>query len=467
MLILLIVLVLVGFTALPHVLLSGKRPISKLIWIGAILVFPGLGLLGYLLIGNDRVRRRRFKRRSRQLAETGRERESDNGMAPLETAERRLLEAVARLGNHPVTTARHVQAYYNGGDYYADLIASIETARDFIHVEVYVWRGDSTGQRVLKALVDAAGRGVKVRLLVDEIGSIKTREGFFEPLVNAGGRFSWFYTFHPRRNRYFFNLRNHRKLQIIDARLAYVGGINIGREYEGRNPLMGDWKDLQIRVEGEVVKHLQEVFRQDWYYATEEKLPVVQSRPPAGPQAACAAVVVESGPDTKKGVALNSLLSIIGQASESVELFTPYFVPASALVSALQVAAAKAVRVRLMVSKKNDFQLLVDVGRSFYDELLQAGVKIYEYDRAMHHSKLVVIDRKWVLAGSANLDARSMSLNFELGILFRSDALCQTLEAHFEGLFEQAQQIDPVRFARRSTCHRLRQGLLGLWAPLL
>ncbi|MGA6927650.1 MAG: phospholipase D-like domain-containing protein, partial [Desulfosarcina sp.] len=275
------------------------------------------------------------------------------------------------------------------------------------------------------------------------------------------------YTFHPRRNRYFFNLRNHRKLQIIDGRLAYVGGINIGREYEGRDRLMGNWKDLQIKVEGDVVNQLQEVFRHDWYFATEEKLPVHRYIPPAVQKSVCPAVVVESGPDVKKGVALNSLLTIIGQATECVDLFTPYFVPESALVSALQIAAAKGVHVRLMVSKKNDFKLLVDVGRSFYDELLQAGIDIYEYDRAMHHSKLVTIDHQWVLAGSANLDARSMSLNFELGILLRSAELCRKLESHFEGLFEQAQKIDRERFSRRSTYHRLRQGFLGLWAPLL
>ena len=467
MLILLMVLMLAGFTAVPHVLLSGKRPISKLIWIGTILVFPGAGLIGYLLIGNDRVRRRRFKRRTRQVDHPVIQRQPDSDAAGLEPEDRRLLKAVSRFCRHPVTTACGIDAYYRGGDFYADLIASIDAARDFIHVEVYVWRSDGTGLRVLEALVKAAERGVTVRLLVDEIGSIKVSEGFFAPLVMAGGQFSWFYTFHPRRNRYFFNLRNHRKLQIVDGRIAYLGGINIGREYEGRDRLMGDWKDLQIKVEGDVVNHLEEVFRHDWYFATEEKFSLSGYAMPERQDAACAAVVVESGPDTRKGVALNSLLTIIGQASDCVELFTPYFVPESALVSALQIAAAKGVRVRLMVSKKNDLQVLVDVARSFYDELLQAGVDIYEYDRAMHHSKLAIIDHKWVLAGSANLDARSMSLNFELGILFRSAKLSRQLEPHFEKLFAQAQQIDRERFARRSTYHRLRQGFFGLWAPLL
>ncbi|MGA6926998.1 MAG: phospholipase D-like domain-containing protein, partial [Desulfosarcina sp.] len=234
MIILLIVIELAGLAAVPYVLLSAKRPISKLIWIGTILIFPVVGLVGYLLIGNDRVRRRRFKRHSRQLEPSGAEPLSLNGSAGLESEDRRLLKAVARLCHHPVTTVRDIDAYYNGTDFYTALISSIEDARLFIHVEVYVWRSDGTGRRVLDALVDAARRGVDVRLLVDEIGTIKVSEGFFDPLVKAGGRFSWSYTFHPRRNRYFFNLRNHRKLQIIDGRLAYVGGINIGREYEGR-----------------------------------------------------------------------------------------------------------------------------------------------------------------------------------------------------------------------------------------
>lgn len=215
------------------------------------------------------------------------------------------------------------------------------------------------------------------------------------------------------------------------------------------------------------MNQLQEVFCHDWYYATEEALPIDDYLRSFDSNWDIPAVIVESGPDTKKDVALNSLLAIIGQATDRLDLFTPYFVPEPALVSALQISAARGVIVRLMVSKKSDFKVLVDIGRSFYDDLLASGVHIYEYDKAMHHAKLAIADQRWVLAGSANMDARSMNLNFEVGVFFRSGAGCRRMAAHFDTLFSDAVRIDPERFSRRSTYQRLKQGALRLWSPLL
>ncbi|MFZ7127621.1 MAG: cardiolipin synthase [Desulfobacterales bacterium] len=465
--VLLLALDLVGLMAVPHVLLSGKRPLSMLIWTGALLLFPGVGLLAYLLVGNDRVRRRRFKRHRRRFDEWGERHRSRQSFNGLDDADRQLLAAVSRISRHPVTSIQEIDAYYSGGDYYPELISAIDAAGEFIHAEMYMWRDDDTGRRILDALVKAAGRGLEVRLMVDEIGSVEVRERFFRPLVDAGGRFSWFYTVHPRRNRYFFNLRNHRKLMIIDGLRAFVGGINIGAEYEGRDPAIGDWKDLQIRVQGEVVNHLHEVFRHDWYFSTEENLEMSRYVRSFEKNPDCPAVVVESGPATQKGIALNILVAVIGRATDRLDLFTPYFVPEEALVSAIQVAAARGVKVRLMVSKKSDYQVSVDIGRSFYDELLDSGIDIYEYDRAMNHAKLAVVDRQWVLVGSANLDARSMYLNFEVGVLFKSTDLYRRMESYLEGLFEDAARIDQDRFSRRSTWQRLKQGAFRLLAPIL
>jgi len=467
MTLLLIVLEAAGLAAVPHVLLSGKRPVSMLIWIGVVLLFPGAGLLAYLVIGSDRIRRRRFERRRRRRGPQAAPQRREAAIPDLGLDDRRLLRAVARLCEHPLTSIQSITPYFSGKDYYPDLIAAIDGAREFVHTEIYFWRNDELGRRVLEAHAAAARRGVDVRVLVDEIGSIELRESFFAPLREAGGRFSWFYTFHPRRNRYFFNLRNHRKLQIIDGRTAFVGGINIGAEYAGEDPAFGDWQDLQLRVEGDVVNHLQEVFRHDWYFATEENLPPERYDRPAAEAGATPAVVVESGPDTRKGMALKALLTVIGHATERLELMTPYFVPEPDLVSALEIAAAKGVAVRLMISRKSDFRILVDIGRSFYDDLLRAGVAIHEYTRAMNHTKLAVADGRWVLAGSANLDARSMNLNFEVGILARAPELGDRLGTHIDRLFAEAVPIDPHRFARRSTWQRLKQGALRLWAPLL
>lgn len=467
MLYLLIGLEIVGLSFIPHVLLSGKRSVSKLIWISVILFLPGIGSIWYLLIGNDRVRRRRFRRRASRQQHARTEARISSHFTGLNPAEQDVLSTMSRLCRQPISTITQVEAYYSGKQYYPALLRAIKEATRYIHVEVYLWHDDDTGRKILTELVCAARRGVEVLVLVDEIGAIEVSERFFSPLLEAGGKFSWFYTFHPRRNRYFFNLRNHRKLQVIDGRLAFIGGINIGQEYEGLNISIGEWKDLQIRVEGDVVNHLDEVFHRDWYFATEQELPFQQPDVVRELQSRCPAVIIESGPDANYGIALTSLLAIINSARKQLDLFTPYFVPEASLISALQIAVARGVVVRLMIAKKSDFQFLVDIGRSFYDELLAAGVDIYEYGICMHHAKMVLVDATWIQIGSANLDARSMFLNFELGVFFKSPELCRTMEHHITKLFTDSVRVDRDRFARRSLYQRLKQGFLGLWAPIL
>ncbi len=468
MLILLIALEAIGLAIIPHVLLSGKRSVSKLIWLSVIILLPGIGSIGYLLIGNDRLRRRRYRRRASRRSQAQTKAEMIGEFTGIEPAEQSVLSTLSRLCRQPVTALTQVDAYYNGREYYPALMQAIQEATQFIHVEVYLWHDDHTGQKILTELVNAARRGVAVRVLVDEIGAIEVSERFFLPLVEAGGRFSWFYTFHPRRNRYFFNLRNHRKLQVIDGRLAFIGGINIGEEYEGLNTTIGEWKDLQVKIEGDVVHHLDEVFHRDWYFATEEEIPLHrQTNTTRQPNSRYPAVIIESGPDANYGLALTSLLAIINYARRQLDLFTPYFVPDPALISALQIAVARGVTVRLMIAKKSDFQFLVDISRSFYDELLAAGIDIYEYDVCMHHSKMTIVDATWMQVGSANLDARSMYLNFELGIFFKCPELCQSMASYIEQLFIDSMRVDRQRFSRRSVYQRLKQGFLGLWAPIL
>lgn len=468
MLILLIAAECAGLALIPHVLLSGKRSVSKLTWISVILFLPGIGSIGYLLIGNDRLRRRRFKRRASRRQHAGKDAQSPTNFTRQSQAEPDVLSTLSRLCQQPVTTISKVDAYYNGGEYYPALIQAIREATRYIHVEVYMWHNDETGRKILTELVNAAKRGLEVLVLVDEIGTIEVSEKFFSPLLAAGGKFSWFYTFHPRRNRFFFNLRNHRKLQVIDGRLAFIGGMNIGREYEGLDPAIGEWKDLQIRIEGDVVYALDDVFRHDWYFATEGELPS-QHQPDLRQEqdTGCPAVIIESGPDANYGIALTSLLAIINSSSKQLDLFTPYFVPEPSLISALQIAVARGVVVRLMIAKKNDFQFLTDIGRSFYDELLAAGVHIFEYDICMHHAKMVIVDATWINVGSANLDARSMYLNFELGVFFKSPELCRTMALYIDKLFSDSARVDRERFAQRSLYQRLKQGFLGLWAPIL
>ena len=459
---------LATWVALPGVLVSTKRPASMLAWIGAILFLPFLGPAMYLVFGTDRLRRRRLKRHrdaSRPMHENGRSASDlEDALPPQEHA---LVRAIATINRLPVTAIDTLELFDDAQDYYRDLLAAIGRARHHVHCEVYVWRDDDAGRQLRDALVEVARRGVKVRVLVDELGSFETRETFFLPLVEAGGEFSWFYTIHPRRNRYFLNLRNHRKLQIIDGERAYLGGMNIGREYEGKDPAVGEWRDLQVRVTGAAVRGLQEIFCNDWFFATEREFAGEDYfRRPSG-DAVMPALLVESGPDSLRQPFLKSCLALCEAARERLDLFTPYFVPVSALVAALQVAAARGVRVRLMVSEKNDHRFLVRIGRSYYQELMDFGVEVYEYSSAVHHAKAVIVDDRWLMVGSANLDVRSIDLNFELNLVLRSEAVCARLNERYAKMFAASRRLDPVAFSRRSRWEKLGEGLSRLWAPLL
>ncbi len=257
-----------------------------------------------------------------------------------------------------------------------------------------------------------------------------------------GGKFAWFRTAHPLRNRWTFNLRNHRKLQIIDGRYAFVGGMNMGREYAGEDPQVGAWRDVQIEVTGPAAKKLQMVFADDWYFATEEKLLDARYYPkPTRPQRVLVQAMPD-GPDSYEDPIQMTIDAMLHWAKKRVWLTAGYFVPNEPLLTALKVAAARGVDVRLLVSEKSDHPMLIHIGRSYYEELLRLGVKIYEYDKGVNHAKVVLVDDDWLMVGSANFDIRSMRLNFELNLLLR-DGLA---EAHvFEnGEIDQARRADAV-----------------------
>jgi cardiolipin synthase A/B len=243
--------------------------------------------------------------------------------------------------------------------------------------------------------------------------------------------------------------------------------MNVGREYMGRDPEVGDWHDLQVRLTGSALNGLQEIFLNDWFFATQRKVATDAYFRAARDSTHAPVLFVESGPDSDRKPFLKSVLLLCGFARESIDLFTPYFVPTAELVAAFQIAAARGVRVRLMVSEKNDHQFLVKIGRSYYETLMAFGVEIYEYAEAVHHAKVIIADGRWLMVGSANLDARSIDLNFELNILLRSPETCAKLTETYNPMFETSQRVDLETFRQRPQRQKMAEGLSRLWAPLL
>lgn len=458
---------------IPFILLRNKPPVSTLAWIWAVILFPYLGPLLYLLIGDDRIARKKL-RSNRELSSHGlrEERVITAGtralLVELPAEERSAVETLSRINGVAASSVEAVRLLVDAARFYPALYERIDAAHHHVHVEFFIVRNDARGRELRDHLTAAARRGVEVRLLLDQVGCLGLSKSFFAPLMEAGGKFAWFRTAHPLRNRWTWNLRNHRKLQIIDGRHVFIGGMNIGCEYAGETGEHIRWRDVQVELTGAAAKKFQAVFADDWFFATEEKLldrcyyPV----PPA-PQRILVQAMPD-GPDTADASIQTSLVWMLQVARERIWLTAGYFVPNEPLLTALKVAAARGVDVRILVSGQSDHPYLVRVGRSFYEELLEYGVKIYEFNRGITHAKVALVDQRWLMVGSANLDIRSMRLNFELNVLIRDPDAARELENALTQDFERdSQRINLEGFRNRPFSQRLAESAFRPLAPLL
>jgi len=440
------------------IVLQKREPAATLSWLMGLALLPYLGFVIYYWLGPQRIHRQRLRRARNRAALPAPPVARDDSARELA----RLGQATTGLAP---ATAAEVRLLVDGGAKYAALLEDVAAARTSIDLEYYIYLPDRTGTALRDALVERARAGVRVRLLLDAIGSGKTNRDFLQPLVEAGGEVAWF---HPLRLRWFWqrpwlNLRTHRKIVVIDEAIAYTGGINITDEEDER--LRRDaYRDLHLRLTGDVVRALQLVFVEDWAYATGTP-PRVSPPPPAVPGGIAAQVLV-SGPDSSWEAIHRLHVGAIHAARRRVWLVTPYFVPGEAAMMALTSAALGGLDVRLLVPKLSDSRIVTWAARSYFDELLAAGVKVYEYGPRLLHSKALLVDDDLALIGSANFDHRSFRLNFEVSMLFRDAGVAAGLARLVEGEFPSAPRVHRDR-ARPLWRARLPEALARLVSPLL
>lgn len=463
---------LLTWTAIPHILMQNKPPASTLAWIWAVILFPYVGPIFYVVFGTDRLVRQKLRATRAMDAAGAREERKSTArtealLEQLPAGAQPTVDLLSRLNEFAVSAAERTRLLIDGGQFFRALAERIDRACDHVHIEFYIWRNDPRGREMLSHLVAAARRGVEVRVLLDRVGCFRLRRSHFAPLVAAGGKFAWFRTAHPFRHRWTFSLRNHRKLQIIDGRHCFVGGMNMGREYAGEDPKIGPWRDVQIEMTGSAARKFQMIFADDWFFATEEKLLDRRYYPaPEDPQRLVVQPMTD-GPDGVDDPIQMSIVLMLQRAQHRVWLTAGYFAPKEPLLTALQLAAARGVDVRMLISEKSDHPMLVNVGRSYYEELLRYGVKIYEYEAGINHAKVALIDEDWLMVGSANFDVRSMRLNFELNALVRDRARASDLERVLSRDFGRSSEIMLEQFARRSRMQRLKESLVRPLSPLL
>ncbi len=448
----------------PHVLAQKtKSPVATLAWVWSIFLLPVVGAVFYLLFGSERVQRRRLKMISelREATETGMGVQC--GVADLALQ----MPELQRINGFHATGCNAVTPLVDGVSFFPRLLEVIRGATHYLHVEFYIWHTDAAGRAVRDELVAAAKRGVKVRLLLDEIGSLWTPRRFFRDLEAAGGRFSWFKTFAPLRGSFHLNLRNHRKLVVADGTVALTGGMNVGDEYWTGSGKTLPYRDLQMEVRGPAASQLSWHFAQDWHFATGEALKDPALYPPQESAGPVTVQIISGGPDNDLNEIQLSVLSLLHRAKSRVWMMTPYFVPEAPLMSALQLAAMRGVDVRLLVPQKGDHRYLTAVTRSYYEGLLPHGVRIYEYRPRMLHAKLTTIDGTFSMAGSANLDIRSLRINFELNLLLSSPDIAAHFDALFERDFAQADRIRWMKFQLRPLRQKVAEAVCRPLAPLL
>lgn len=469
-----------GFWAIPHIRLAlsvvwlvylvglglwialqKREPAATLSWMISLAALPYVGFLVYYVFGPQKIKRHRKRRLKHQVALPAHE-QSTGEVAELG----RLAQASTDI---PATTARDIRLLVDGGNKYPALLADIAAARHHVHLEYYIYQPDQTGIALRDALVERAKAGVVVRVLVDAMGSSKAGQRFFAPLLEAGGEVAWF---HPVRlwkfwSRPWLNMRTHRKIVVIDGRIAYTGGINITDEEDDR--LRTDaYRDLHMRIEGDAVRALQAVFVEDWSYTTHKSdfVDDLARTMPESQRGDIHAHVLTSGPDSAWEPIHRLHVGAIHAASERVWLLTPYFVPGEAAIMALTSAALGGLDVRLLVPKISDSRLVTLCVRSYFDQLLAAGVKIYEYGPRMLHTKALLVDDSIAIIGTANFDNRSFRLNFEVSVLIDDAGIAGELDKLIQGEFANAPRVRDDR-AQPLLRARIPEALARLMSPLL
>jgi cardiolipin synthase len=430
-----------------------RNPTSALAWLLAITFLPFLGVWLYLLFG-----RRRFRQRAKSMTLADRKvrealprppdpLDADERWSSLRgrihPAQRGLMMLARNIGEFAVTEKNRTKVLRDASLAYPAMEEAILGARQYVHVEYYIFEPDATGRRFLELLAEKARAGLEVRLLVDHFGSGGLTRDFLAPFLEAGGRFSFCMEtrFPHLLTLWRLNYRNHRKIIVVDGATGFTGGMNIGDNYLGRDHRVGYWRDMHLQLDGPAVGDLQRIFAEDWLHATGEILADPRYAPLAAARGDDLVQIIPSGPDMRWDPIHKLLFEAIVTAGQRVYITSPYFIPDATILQALTTSALRGVDVRLLLPGKSDLPLVRLAGRSYFEELLQAGVRIFEYQAGVLHAKTLVADGRYGSIGSANMDIRSFHLNFEVNAFVYSEALAGELEEIFLDDLRQAREI--------------------------
>ncbi len=459
-----------------HIVFHKRDSRAAIAWIAIVWFSPFIGSLLYYLLGINRIERR--ARRVRHQGRKPKPLADAAGMLPVARIpalppEAAHLAHFVQLGEtvtgQPLCEGNTIEPLWDGDQAYPAMLQAIEDAKQSIGLSMYIFSNDRTGNRFAEALGRAVRRGVEVRVLIDALSGWYSYSwhSISGPLQRAGVPTAWFLpTFWPRSFRY-ANLRNHRKLLIVDGRLGFTGGMNISDDCWLTLQPRYATHDVQFRIEGPVVARMQHVFAEDWNFTTGESLHGERWFPKLEARGTTLARGVPSGPGEDLEKLRLVLLGALSSARERVVIVTPYFLPDDDLISALNITALRGVQVDILLPQEADLHLVRWAATAQFAYLLEFGCRIWITPGPFRHTKLMLVDGVWTMLGSANWDARSLRLNFEFNIECYDRTLATALRSRLEENFVHAERLTLAKLGRRPFLAKLRDGVARLLMPYL
>ncbi len=459
--------------SLSLIFIERKNPTTTWAWLLIFLLLPGIGFIIYIIIGQNFSRQKLFKekaiidaykRKSLKDNYLNISEGKDDGSRYFDLRKMNFNNSGARY-----TENNEIEIYHNGKDKFNALLKDIKNAKNYIHIQYYIFRKDEIGTEIIEDLEKKLKEGVEVKFLVDAMGSHKMTKKSLKRYLELGGKFSIFFPgILPHINTR-VNYRNHRKIVIIDGEYGYVGGFNVGDEYLGKDKKIGNWRDTHIRIRGKAVTDLGERFLLDWCYAANEQIIDFDKYDYDGDleKGDVGIQIVTSGPDHNEEYIKNGYVKMITNAKKNIFLTTPYFVPDDTMMESLRIAALSGVDVQIIIPGQPDHKFMQWAASSYIGELLDAGAKIFYYNNGFVHAKVLVVDSEVASIGTANMDIRSFRLNFEVNSFIYNKEIAKNVEKQFMKDLEFSDEITREKHENRGRGIKILESIIRLLSPIL
>ena len=467
---------IVNLVTIFYMVFKEKRSANSIVaWSLVLYIAPLVGFVIFLLIGRKLNKNNMFgiKQMEYETYKTYLEQNKiSNHLEHINKNNKDIIESIEKMSYSPYKEKNNIDLFTDSKDFFDELLHSLSLAQKSINIEFYIFKNDEIGMKILKLLEKKAREGIAVRLLYDSVGSRALNRKVLKEFIDAGGMIGEFFPSWLKIINLNMNFRNHRKIVVIDNKIGFVGGFNIGDEYLGKSHKFGYWRDTHIKFKGDAVKDLNLRFLADWKYATKENIDLENALMKTidfNEEGNDAIQIVSSGPNLSDTFEIKfGYLKMIQKARKYIYIQSPYLIIDNSISDSLKLAALSGVDVKIMIPGKGDHPFVFWANIFYAGDLLESGVKVYHYDKnAFLHAKTVVIDDEICSIGTANMDTRSFELNFEVNAFIYSNEISRKQKSAFENDLLKSEELTLERYNNRSKIVKLKEGISKLFSSIL